>query len=1675
MEEDIAFSVVSAPEGWAAIEDMAQEAEETAEAALAEETVTAVRRREKAQQARRPSEPRTEAVRQAEPRPEETYTPPWAGQAQPGKPVTGVVLLAEGRSTLPVDLIPTAGAGRRASFSGLGTADLSVGLSRTIWMSSYWVVGFILIAVVGVAKIAAPPRTKAKMIVAVLAATSLIAVWRPALVYFANGAFMAALCLVPLYLLAGLLRLLRSKSRLPDAPDSASATAAVILICVISLGCSVQAAVPSPPKSAPVENAPPPQPVEPKPQPIQPIKSDSLIIPYDADPTAVEDADKVLISYARFIKLWNQAHPEDAIEQPKPAMDISLADVRYDVTIEGETLNLLLTADIATYGRDWAVLPMPMSGLAVVKATIDGRPAQFHSPPQNQGKKAAAGSMVLMVPGRTSGQLTLEAVTKPNYFGPRGNAKFTLPPLPAPVMRVVLPDKDLELEVDKIDNVPKPEKTDGIVKWTIPLGMTRDIELRWMPKAGGGTADRTLSADSSHDVYAFHWALVGITKIAYSFSAGEHDRFACLLPKAATLTEVKGTNIRDYRNLGEKTVEGKTFNIIEVRLHRPAKKKYDLTVRWLSALPEPGEPVRLLLVRAADITRESGSVTLHAAGGMEVKVAKVAGGRRTAIGAQQDKPAAELTADEAKPLARYYWPYRPFALSVQFSRLVLAPKVRLDQLVRIDTDRTELLTQAVLEAEEGKIFGAGFILPQEYELLSVVGPAVENFYERAEDNQNFLHVQFDRGRKDAKIAIVMIRRETRPEAFEVPLIRYVDSGAPVPKQQGRLAVQVAASLEAKTLRSNDLKSIVPQSLRDWLDSNQMNSVQFAYSYELADPSLQLEIRPEPTRVRVEAFAGLAVKTTAAAYTYRLRYDISGSPVDNISFSLPTRYAPLAAVSSPALRSVTRDDDPNGRTTWNVVLVNEVTGVVDIAVNFALPIEASTKTLLVPVIETEAPAGYRAVVAVQNLSRHDISIKEENKKNLAELAVSEQRKLRMSREMTESLQYVFQSFEKDWALAVDFSPAKMAARIQAVVDLLELTTVIDRNGRTRYRAKLALQNRSEQFLRIELPEGLRLWSATVASQPVKPVTDGDDVLIPLVKTSPGGLPYDVYLYFADDSDRARPLVSPLNGITNLKPPAVTVADIPVMQTTWSLRLPAGYRYMRPGGNMSPVAGTVEMLSLNIDAKLKQLERLDKTYRDVSGSNTRSEAVAGQNWKRFNTSIIADIEEAKAFLESNKRDVSEQDYERLNTKLGGQEAFQNTLFVGNSAFISEQQQQLSNDLNVWINADVSNPGIAEVDRNVILQQKPRFIIDNEEKQIARLQKELEVSQKQLKDLQQQIDKAESGDAIVAAKEESKRRTLKPPIRPQLGKEAADLLYSRTDKKAETQGILDELSKKSAEQIDRKQMMIRNQLSELTDNRLRRHYELQAQQQQQVAQMLQPQGQQQIRLQSQNGAVDRDFINVDAGAIQVDNFDINQRRTQRGYAGGGYGGMGGMGRQGGAREAYNYGMPQTPGGEVRAGEVTRDAQPPSAVTPPGAVTGPATTGGRVSFDIAGEQQYVAKGTYSLPVILPEGEVRLDFACPAGKAQLDIWAVPQTTITNLCATAAVIATLLILLAIIKLWPANAAPISLKRAIIYVILFAIFTAILGLLGLAIILAITLAAEAIRASARQKPTPDQTA
>lgn len=1494
-----------------------------------------------------------------------------------GKRVT-----ARGRYTLPVHLIAAVGAGGQASFTSLGQSGLTVGMKQFRRLTSWWMVGFLLMLAAGVAMTMSKVRIKVYFVTVVLVVSSLAAVWIPTSVYFANGVFAAAASLIGFYIVAGFIRWLLCRLHLVNIETPYPRTIAAVMLCTaVVISGSAKAA----------------QATEITPKPALP----SIIVPYHGDASKAPDAGKVLVPYSRFVELWNQAHPDDPLDKPRPDSDISLSDVQYDATLAGRQFDIVLRAQVVTYGSEWVTIAMPFEDVAVTEATFNGKEAKLQRGPR---------TMMLMLPGGAKGLLEIRAVTTPMQLGKRGSVQFSVPPLPGAVMHVTLADTAVELEADSIDGIAIRKDDAAGSEWIVPLSMRRNVALRWQPKAPQTAADTTLSAVVDHNVYAFHWAIVGVTKVEYTFSAGEHDRFYLLTPQDVMLTELKGTNLKDVRQVGDKTIDGGTFKVLEVNLHRPAKQKYEMTVRWLGHVDGFDAPSRLWLVRADGVGRESGSVTLHTAGGMTMKVAKVEGGRRTAISDVQTTESGKLSSDRAIALTKYYWPYRPFAMHVQYGRPAVSPVISLDQLVRVNRDKVELLVEAALKSEAANVFGAVFGLPKGYELLSVVGASVENYYERSDDQGRRLYVKFKSAEKQTKMAMVLMANQFDLEDFEVPLISYLDDGALVAKSKvGRVAVQVVSSLNAQTKSSSNLKAVVPGVFAGWLDNEQLRAVQFGYRYEDSEPALRLRIRPQLSRVRLETFAAMNMRPTASMYTYRLRYRISGSPIDRLTFGIEDRYSALSVVESPAMRSVTKRQSKDGNTMWDLSLVNEVTGTVDVTLNFSLPVDASTTALEMPRLRTEGVDEVQTIIAVQNMSRHEMALTDWDK--LAALPLSEQQKL-MPAAMQSSLQYVYQTFEREWSFRLGFKPAQPASRIQAVVDLLAIKTVIDRKGRSSYEVNVELQNRSEQFLRVKAPTGLKLWSAQVAGQAVKPVVDSEaatgQIMIPLVKTSPGGLPYDVKMYFAGEA------VQPLDGVSTLRPPAISIVDIEVLQTTWSVWLPKGYRYVRPGGNVSAIAGTAEVMSLGIETTLRQLQRLDKTYREIAGTSSKGEQFARYNIEMLNKKAAEEMQMYQEYLQRNPDRVDGDEYSRLQESFSQQKAFQNRIIAGNTMYVQRQDAQILNDVNGYLNSSSDNFGTADGVRNKALLAKPEFVGANELRQIERLNEELDISQKQRQVLATDQLALQAGDDYA--------RTAID------GETAAGLILQNQDDTKESLLILNSVITSNTAQAERDISQVQKQLEGLKDNRALRHFKGQEVQQQLQAQR--PTS----RSSSSRGRITSPPQDQPQRPAQPSNARGAERKSRLGsYF---YDSDTDAGISRAAGRTMEYGM----GGGMMGG-ISGDMGG-LGITNSAAV--------QAGQQVAGFDAYVAGGTYSLPVSLPTDGVRLDFARPGGDAQLSIVAIPVGMIRNAKSTAIIAILAAITVVIIKFWPTGFQPATMKTGyvIIYLAVLTALTIIAGIFGL---------------------------
>ena len=152
-------------------------------------------------------------------------------------------------------------------------------------------------------------------------------------------------------------------------------------------------------------------------------------------------------------------------------------------------------------------------------------------------------------------------------------------------------------------------------------------------------------------------------------------------------------------------------------------------------------------------------------------------------------------------------------------------------------------------------------------------------------------------------------------------------------------------------------------------------------------------------------------------------------------------------------------------------------------------------------------------------------------------------------------YVVVAKDSEPKLSYQTNPRQLVETVGASIGLSEIEMTVDRSGGYRAEQKLYLDNRTEPFLEIEMPENARLWTVMVAGDAVKPIAiDGNKsaVRIPLIKTADGDSDFLVEIKYGGSIGR-------LENLARLKFPFTRTKNINVASSNVKLNLPEDFDF------------------------------------------------------------------------------------------------------------------------------------------------------------------------------------------------------------------------------------------------------------------------------------------------------------------------------------------------------------------------------------------------------------------------------------------------------------------------------------------------------------------------------------
>ena len=434
------------------------------------------------------------------------------------------------------------------------------------------------------------------------------------------------------------------------------------------------------------------------------------------------------------------------------------------------------------------------------------------------------------------------------------------------------------------------------------------------------------------------------------------------------------------------------------------------------------------------------------------------------------------------------------------------------------------------------------------------------------------------------------------EVAEMPLPHFEVLDAK--RQRGEIVIQVDPAFD---LHVTDRKDCPDTSLDrlSWLRAEQRDLAQLALSYSSPNYAAVLQLKPREPVVRCTTITNIRVTETVVEETVLLDFSVAKAGIREISFLLPASLKG-ARITVPMLRRKTVEPTAGDDVRVRLTLQDELMDRLRVLVENDRLLTPGIHPVPIPVVETGHT--WRQYVALENAGRDEVLIAEAE--GLDPLTRQQKEWRSLAGWLGEELTHAYLVSAASPRLSFKTRQRVPVETVGARIGLAQTVLVVDDQGACRAAQTYRIDNRSEAFLEVELPAGAELWSAFVAGQPVKPArvagtSQPRRVRIPLIKTAPGDLDYEVVLGYGGT-------VRAPGGLHEMDFPLMRTVNVAVELSHVSVYLPESYRWFDFGGTTRQVFDEGELAAGFVRYQTRVAERLGQSV-EAGSAFARARAI------------------------------------------------------------------------------------------------------------------------------------------------------------------------------------------------------------------------------------------------------------------------------------------------------------------------------------------------------------------------------------------------------------------------------------------------------------------------------------
>jgi len=1000
-----------------------------------------------------------------------------------------------------------------------------------------------------------------------------------------------------------------------------------------------------------------------QPQPI-PLPGDAIIVPYSGE----QPGNQVLIPF----EFYQQLKKGSGITAPAPPPFL-LSGIEFRCNMQDihtENLRFEGTFKVRIQQKGPVQLPpLPFSGAVLEDLRVNGQP-DAHIWQQDSGKGRQL-RIALSEPGEYSITLALSCpVTKQSGWR-RINA--CLPAYGASRLLLENLPEGTALSVDSGNGPLTLREPTGI---PVVFALQQSpFTLQWRPETGPAEIDRTLTVDS----------IIGLTltparqrifwEPAFSFSDQGRSVFDLEIPQDWQLEGVTGENVRGWEKRS-----GAERQRLSVHLFKPAEKQEKFRLILLAQNPQEFKDAREFVFPALTVpsaARHQSVLLIDTPQNFSIRSTGGGGCRRTSFDPHQPRLLAAFPELKAtfRPFEAWECTRQPLPLSLQLLPQKKPQEATLQLLQTVSPDAIRIEGCFVIQCGLPARVEQSILLPANFELLEVHAADLLD-WQIDSDNPLLLLLRFD-GNQSPERKILFRGQSLRKSqpGMQLPILSFQLQDSTV--QQSWIVVQTWEPWQLQEEHLENLESCLLQEFSTWLKRRAPVSLAFKSKKTPYAGTLQIKTADK----KISGITLLSCKFTEKALEESLLFDLHcAGGISEFTFQVP-KYWQNARPQQPFLSSY------ESKSTEDTVTFT---------LHFQTPLSGQLRILLeqdrqpeaeIPVQLPKSSWPLTTCLLLENSGRDEVSAGELN--GLSEW--------NMQAALPDFLRSLLKGPNRQAWLATD-SPAGLIFHLRerhavetagARIGLSSAILLLDAGGSCRAEQTFHIDNRTEQFLELQLPPGSELWTAKVAGELVKPIRTADNAdnrfLLPLVKTAEGDLDYQIILTWSAQLQR------PGYG-ANCEFPFIKPVNINIERSLVELRLPVEQCWFAFGGSLGKKVDRETWLGSQLTYQNSQAQRLQQA---LQSSNIFSQQRAFGNIGKLDTAMQKNLAEVSSLnqqtsIVSGAQQQLQQLQQQIKLSQTGDKAIEDTRqqllhYNQQQAPVSRQPEQLDN----WNPEDFKSP--------------------------------------------------------------------------------------------------------------------------------------------------------------------------------------------------------------------------------------------------------------------------------------------------------------------------------------------------------------------------------------------------